>query len=69
MTSERKPRKSVAFSDGNTLIDSHGEVTETNGTSDKASAESHSTGMFAETFRLVVGDTIASKPSNEFKSD
>lgn len=44
MTSERKPRKSVAFSEGTTIVDSNGEVTETNGTSDKTSAESHSAG-------------------------
>ncbi|KAK4981362.1 translation initiation factor eIF-2 beta subunit [Elasticomyces elasticus] len=41
---ERKPRKSVAFSEGTTIFDSNGEVTETNGTTngDKSSAEAHS---------------------------
>lgn len=44
---ERKPRKSVAFADGQTIVDSNGEVTEQmNGQSDidgeKDSAESHS---------------------------
>lgn len=41
---ERKPRKSVAFSDGTTIVDSDGHVTESgelNGR--KASAESHAT--------------------------
>ncbi|KAF2875407.1 domain found in IF2B/IF5-domain-containing protein [Massariosphaeria phaeospora] len=42
---ERKPRKSVAFSDGATIVDSDGQVTESadmNG--GKSSAESHATG-------------------------
>lgn len=40
---ERKPRKSVAFADGETIVDSDGQVTETNGgTGEKDSAESHS---------------------------
>ncbi|KAJ4993817.1 domain found in IF2B/IF5 [Stagonosporopsis vannaccii] len=42
---ERKPRKSVAFSEGTTIVDSDGQVTEskeTNGS--KSSAEKHSTG-------------------------
>jgi translation initiation factor 2 subunit 2 len=41
---ERKPRKSVAFADGETIVDGNGEVTETNGvhTGRKNSAESHS---------------------------
>ncbi|KAI9826669.1 MAG: hypothetical protein M1819_007303 [Sarea resinae] len=39
---ERKPRKSVQFSDGTTIVDGNGEVTEANGTSDKETAESHS---------------------------
>lgn len=47
MTAERKPRKSVAFSDDTTIVDSNGGVTETNGTSNKTSAESHSAGTFA----------------------
>ncbi|MCJ1471438.1 hypothetical protein MMC13_000077 [Lambiella insularis] len=40
---ERKARKSVAFSEGTTIVDSNGDVTEMNGTSDKTTAESHST--------------------------
>jgi len=41
---ERK-RKSVAFTDGATIVDSDGQVTETNGHGgDKESAKSHATG-------------------------
>lgn len=40
----REPRKSVAFSEDTTVVSSNGEVTEVNGTSDKASAESHTAG-------------------------
>jgi len=39
---ERKQRKSVAFSEGATIVDENGGVTNTNGHSDKNSAESHS---------------------------
>lgn len=40
---ERKPRKSVAFSEGTTIVDSNGEVTEaTEQHGDKSSAEAHS---------------------------
>lgn len=42
---ERKPRKSVAFSEGTTIVDSDGQVTESKETNGgKSSAESHSTG-------------------------
>ncbi|KAF2812267.1 uncharacterized protein BDZ99DRAFT_263743 [Mytilinidion resinicola] len=43
---ERKPRKSVAFSDGATIVDNDGNVTEQNAdvNGDKNSAESHSAG-------------------------
>ena len=42
---ERKPRKSVAFSEGNTIVDSNGEVTEVNGGHGEGnSAETHSRG-------------------------
>ncbi|KAG2166280.1 hypothetical protein VTO58DRAFT_111382 [Aureobasidium pullulans] len=42
---ERKPRKSVAFSEGTTIVDSNGEVTEaTEQHGDKSSAEAHSSG-------------------------
>ena len=44
LNSERKPRKSVAFSEGTTVVDSNGDVTEMNGTSDKTTAESHTAG-------------------------
>ncbi|MCJ1358147.1 MAG: hypothetical protein MMC33_008145 [Icmadophila ericetorum] len=42
ITHERRPRKSVAFSEGTTIVDSNGEITtEMNGTEDKSTAESH----------------------------
>ncbi len=58
MTSERKPRKSVAFSEGTTIVDSHGEVTESNGTSDKTSAEHHSASMSTELVRASDRDAL-----------
>ena len=40
---DRKPRKSVAFAEGETIVDENGAVKETNGLNgDKGSAESHS---------------------------
>ena len=39
---DQKPRKSVAFSEGTTIVDSNGDVMETNGMQDKTTAESHS---------------------------
>ena len=45
MTAERKPRKSVAFSEGTTIVDSNGDITENNDTSDKTTAESHTASM------------------------
>lgn len=42
---ERKPRKSVAFSESNTELDGNGEITTTNGSSGyKNSAEAHTRG-------------------------
>ncbi|KAK5130282.1 hypothetical protein LTR08_002242 [Meristemomyces frigidus] len=43
-TTDRRPRKSVAFADGQTIVDSNGAVTETNGVHDgeKDTAISHS---------------------------
>jgi len=42
---DRKQRKSVAFSDGNTLIDENGEMTTTTDQGeDKTTAESHTSG-------------------------
>ncbi|KAI9849850.1 MAG: hypothetical protein M1837_000064 [Sclerophora amabilis] len=38
---ERKPRKSVAFSEGDTLVNENGEVEMRNGNGDKSTAESH----------------------------
>ncbi|MCJ1323061.1 hypothetical protein MMC15_008412 [Xylographa vitiligo] len=40
---DRKARKSVAFSEETTIVDSNGDITEMNGTSDRTTAESHST--------------------------
>ena len=44
MSTTKEHRKSVAFSEGTTVLNSDGEVTKVNGTSDKASADSHTTG-------------------------
>ena len=42
---EAKPRKSVAFSEGTTIVDSDGQVTESKeANGGKSSAEKHSTG-------------------------
>ncbi|MCJ1393314.1 hypothetical protein MMC18_006186 [Xylographa bjoerkii] len=48
---ERKARKSVAFSEGTTIVDSNGDITEMNGTSDRTTAESHSTRKFQDPTR------------------
>jgi len=43
---DRKPRKSVVFSDDNTLIDENGAMTTTQDTGDdKTTADSHTSGM------------------------
>ena len=39
---ERKQRKSVAFSEGTTIMDENGEISESNHTEDKSTADSHS---------------------------
>jgi translation initiation factor 2 subunit 2 len=39
---DKPKRKSVAFADGQTVVDVDGSVTETNGSGDKTTAESHS---------------------------
>ncbi|KAL2056882.1 hypothetical protein ABVK25_002621 [Lepraria finkii] len=49
MSTPTEPRKSVAFSEGAIVVDANGGVTEINGTSEKASAESHSVGKVADT--------------------
>jgi len=41
-TAEKPKRKSVAFSEGATVVDEDGQVTETNGGGEKTTAESHS---------------------------
>lgn len=45
--SARPHRKSVAFSEGATIVDSSGGVTEVNGHSDQTSAENHTVGELA----------------------
>ena len=44
----RNSRKSVAFSEGHTIVDANGDVTEMNGNSDKTTAESHSVGELTQ---------------------
>lgn len=61
ISTERKPRKSVAFEDNTTIVDSDGQVTESapmNG--DKDSAESHAAGMSI----LATGCVAHNKPVN-----
>ena len=68
MSTPREPRKSVAFSEGATVVDANGGVTEVNGTSEKASAESHSVGKVAATSKSSsVRSHIEGSPDN--KSD
>lgn len=57
MTAERKPRKSVAFSEGTTVVDSNGDVTENNETSDKVTAESHSTSACFSLVKIAPHDS------------
>lgn len=45
--SSRPHRKSVAFSEGATMMDGNGAVTEVNGHSDQTTAENHTLGDFA----------------------
>lgn len=40
----RSPRKSVAFSEGTTVVDGNGDVTKVNGHTRKTSAENHTLG-------------------------
>ncbi|KAL6721512.1 translation initiation factor eIF-2 beta subunit [Lecanora helva] len=65
-------RKSVAFSEDTKVVGSNGEVTEINGTSEKTSAESHSTGISISPLQSKVTETLtgetAPEPS-ESKSD
>lgn len=48
MSTPREARKSVAFSEGATVVDANGGVTEINGTSEKTSAESHTAGRLSK---------------------
>jgi len=63
-TSERKPRKSVVFSEGAVLIDSNGDVTETNGTHERSTAESHS---ITESTESPAGDAEVDEVTDLFK--
>lgn len=72
-THERKPRKSVAFSEGTTIVDENGAVTMTDGHDDtKETAQSHSPstpilsqalGAFTDPFQVV--DDGANDPTND----
>lgn len=44
-TTVQKQRKSVAFSEGTTIMDANGEITEASHGVDKSTAEKHSSGM------------------------
>ncbi|QIX01264.1 hypothetical protein AMS68_006781 [Peltaster fructicola] len=63
---ERKPRKSVAFADGETIVDSNGEVTNGGGQFDgeKDSAESHS-GKAKSTKTAEDGEEAAEKVEDD----
>lgn len=56
-TTTKEHRKSVAFSEGTTVVSSDGEVTKVNGTSDKASAESHS--MYSILYNRCFGSRVS----------
>lgn len=43
---ERKPRKSVAFSDGDTIMDENGEISEAARGEDRTTAEKHTNGVY-----------------------
>jgi translation initiation factor 2 subunit 2 len=50
---ERKPRKSVAFSEGTTIVDSNGDVTESKEVNGgKSSAESHASGRYTHKLQM-----------------
>jgi phage tail sheath protein FI len=53
---ERKPRKSVAFSDGNTIMDENGEVSEAARGGDRTTAEKHTNGEYrGDVCRFLIG--------------
>ena len=68
-------RKSVAFSEDTKVVTSNGDVHDVNGTTDKASAESHSAGIFSHApysqAALSVADTycIPASPETQPKAD
>lgn len=67
---ERKPRKSVAFSEGTTIVDSDGQVTESKETNGgKSSAEKHSTGSPALEGSIPGRDTLGSRLTSGVTGD
>ncbi|KEQ67094.1 uncharacterized protein M437DRAFT_37128, partial [Aureobasidium melanogenum CBS 110374] len=65
---ERKPRKSVAFSEGTTIVDSNGQVTEaTEQHGDKSSAETHSAEGVDEMTAMFEGLAKKKKKSSSKK--
>ena len=54
MSATKEPRKSVAFSDGATVVDANGGVTEINGSPEKTSAESHTAGKVTDTHQAYL---------------
>jgi translation initiation factor 2 subunit 2 len=69
-TAERKPRKSVAFAEGQTIVDGNGDVTETNGhDGEKNSAESHSKEETDDVAALMEGLSMKKKKKKVKKDD
>ena len=62
MSTTKDHRKSVAFTDGATIVSSDGEVTKVNGTSEKESAESHTAGKC--TMRITLLHRSSLEPEN-----
>lgn len=58
MSATKEHRKSVAFSEGATIVDADGEVSQekVNGVAKVPSAESHSTGLLLHYFRIAFKD-------------
>lgn len=67
---ERKPRKSVAFSEGTTIVDSNGEVTEaTEQHGDKSSAEAHSSAEGGVDEMTAMFEGLAKKKKKSSKKE
>ena len=69
MSTTREPRKSVAFTDGATIVNSDGEITKVNGTSEKESAESHSAGMCTRRVHSTTRNSYEPEKPDETPSD